>query len=393
VLRTGSRRHRALALAPIAIALVGFFGALLTQLQAQPAGRTLPQTLSQTGLFRDLTTLTPSAGVVPYDVNVPYWMDGAVARRWIAVPGDGSSRDPRVDRIIVKPGYPWVFPTGTVFVQHVETALDARQPTVRRRLETRVLVRDNEGAVYGVSYRWNRDGTDATLDVKGGEETLTIAGADGSTRQQTWEFPSSDQCAVCHNQAANGGVLGVTYRQMNRTIRYESARFSINQVEAWNNVGMLSKSLDEPSALAIWNLARIPAAMPVRFWNVPRLGRLSAMDDSAASVEDKARSYLDANCSHCHSPGIVNADFDARSSTPLPEQRLVGTRARIPRPGLEWLIRPGHPEQSLLYARLISTDPSLRMPPFGRHSVDAAGAGLIESWIRSLPAPSSQGGQ
>src|SRR5262245_44653139 len=109
-------------------------------LQSTPA-ISLPTQLSQTGIFRDLATLTPNTGVIPYEVNAPFWSDGALKRRWMALPGDGTSTDPSKDRIIVKPGLPWAFPAGTIFVKHFDLADEAAR-NGRRRLETRVLVRD-----------------------------------------------------------------------------------------------------------------------------------------------------------------------------------------------------------------------------------------------------------
>jgi uncharacterized repeat protein (TIGR03806 family) len=350
--------------------------------------RPLPERLSQTGIFSSLSTLSPAPGVVPYDVNVPYWTDGALTRRWIILPGDGSSSDPLADRVIVKPNLPWSFPTGTVLVQHFDWADDESRPDLHRRLETRVLVRDKDGAVYGLTYRWLRDGSDATLLRSAADETLTTKRADGSTSQVAWSYPSPDQCVLCHNPAAAGGVLGVNYRQLNRTVRYPDRSRAINQVVAWNSAQMLSKSLDEPSAFDIWNLIDMPGTFRVPFWSLPRLGRLDPPGDETAPIEDRARAYLDANCSYCHAPGIVNADFDARSTTPFAEQRFVGVKARIPRLGAETLIEPGAPERSLLYLRLLTTDPTVRMPPLGRDTVDAQGARLIESWIRGMPAGS-----
>ena len=47
---------------------------------------TLPPTLADTGAFRDLASLTPNPGIVPYDINVPFWSDNARKRRWFSVP-------------------------------------------------------------------------------------------------------------------------------------------------------------------------------------------------------------------------------------------------------------------------------------------------------------------
>ena len=40
-------------------------------------GAALPPTLADTGAFADLTSLTPTAGIVPYDINLPFWSDNA----------------------------------------------------------------------------------------------------------------------------------------------------------------------------------------------------------------------------------------------------------------------------------------------------------------------------
>jgi hypothetical protein len=49
------------------------------------------------------------------------------------------------------------------------------------------------------------------------------------------------------------------------------------------------------------------------------------------------------------------------------------------------LVDPGHPENSILLARVKSNNPDLRMPPLARNAVDVAGALLLEQWIQALP--------
>lgn len=51
-----------------------------------PVGDPLPPTLSATGAFAALHTLTPHPGIVPYQVNAPFWSDGAVKTRWFSIP-------------------------------------------------------------------------------------------------------------------------------------------------------------------------------------------------------------------------------------------------------------------------------------------------------------------
>src|SRR5436305_1846052 len=46
----------------------------------------LPPTLAETGAFSDLVKLTPAAGIIPYELNVPLWSDGAQKMRWFCLP-------------------------------------------------------------------------------------------------------------------------------------------------------------------------------------------------------------------------------------------------------------------------------------------------------------------
>src|SRR5690606_26575195 len=106
--------------------------------------------LSETGAFSDLATLTPAAGVFPYDVNAPLWSDAAEKKRWIALPNDGTHDTPQ-EKIGFNPEGDWSFPAGTVFIKHFELPVDETTPSIIRRLETRFIVMPESGEPWGVT--------------------------------------------------------------------------------------------------------------------------------------------------------------------------------------------------------------------------------------------------
>jgi len=109
-----------------------------------------PRLLSETGAFKSTRDLIPAEGLIPYDLNFSFWSDGAAKARWISVPNDATHP---AARIRFAPTGEWAFPNGTVFVKHFELATNEMQPGLRRRLETRLLVREAGGSVYGVTYK------------------------------------------------------------------------------------------------------------------------------------------------------------------------------------------------------------------------------------------------
>ena len=317
---------------------------------------TLPPLLSQTGAFTDTPNMIPSGGLIPYNLIVPFWSDGAEKSRWISLPPG--------QKIKFAPTGEWIFPQGTVFVKTFELPVDETNPALKRRLETRLLVCDAAGGVYGVSYKWRADNRDADLLPTNLTETISIKTGTG-VRTQDWYYPSRQDCLTCHT--ANAGlVLGVKTRQLNRTFTYPSG-VTDNELRAWSHAGLFDTNLADADLSSFPTLARL--------------------DDATRSLTDRARSYLDANCAQCHRPKGTVAYFDARYDTPLADQNLIKGSVlideRIDNPHI---IAPKDIWRSILYMRADTLE-AFRMPPVARNTIDERGMALIKQWIESLPGP------
>jgi hypothetical protein len=105
-------------------------------------------------------------------------------------------------------------------------------------------------------------------------------------------------------------------------------------------------------------------------------------------VQDRARSYLDANCAQCHRPGGTVAYFDARYDTPLEKQELIDGPVLINQ-GIDKprVISPHDIWRSIIYMRVNTVD-DIKMPPIARETIDQKGVKLLQDWITSLPGRS-----
>ncbi|MCU0788370.1 MAG: PQQ-dependent sugar dehydrogenase, partial [Verrucomicrobia bacterium] len=208
-------------------------GRLQRLIATSATGDPPPATLKDTGVFGQLETLTPNAGVVPYELNLAFWSDNAVKRRWFSVPDTNQfitfTRDAN-----------WMFPTGTVWIKHFELELTNGVPASRHRLETRLLVKNGDG-VHGFTYRWGTSTSNALLVTEAGlDETFVIDDGGGLLRTQVWHYPSRSECLACHT-AAGGFGLGFNTPQLNRSANMGAG--IQNQVRALSEAGYFSAAV------------------------------------------------------------------------------------------------------------------------------------------------------
>ncbi|RYD72667.1 MAG: hypothetical protein EOP84_22765, partial [Verrucomicrobiaceae bacterium] len=271
-------------------------GGRLLRLTIETPTGTYPQTLSETGLFADLSDLTPSPGVLPYTVNLPFWSDHAIKSRWFALPGTAS-------KMTWSREGTWTFPAGQIWVKHFDLELTRGNPATKKRIETRLLVKNASGS-YGVSYRWNDAGTEATLVGDSGADFDLNLTVNGSPYTQRWHVPSRAECLACHTPQA-GHALSFNTRQVNLTNILNG--FAGNQLTLLHSAGYFSNTPESPNLL-------------------PRHLRPS---ESNFPVEARVRSYLAVNCAYCHQAGgtASPAALDGRPELLLAQTGLINGAA------------------------------------------------------------------
>ena len=311
-------------------------GAVSKLISAGSEPDTFPRLLSETGCFDPADPTSVAGGVIPYSVNAPLWSDGADKERFLAIP-DGA-------RIRVERDGDMTFPIGSVLIKTFYVGA--------RRVETRLLVRHDDGGWAGYTYEWNDDQTDATL-LQAGKRVAV-----GATE---WAIPSRADCMACHTAAA-GRSLGLEIAQLNGKAVYPSTNRSSNQLATLDHIDMLEGAAIDPD--------RLPA--------------LAKLADPDAPAADKARAYLHSNCSHCHRPGGPGrSDADLRWFVPLADAGVCNTEPIGGQLGIPdaRLLAPGEPERSLLAARMKTLSPAVRMPPLGTEQVHRGGVEIVEAWI------------
>lgn len=328
--------------------LCGLGGTIYKLVRSGTTGTAPPATLSATGAFSNLTTLTPNAGIVPYDPNVAFWSDYAIKSRWFCIKNTS-------DTITFNSAGNWTFPTGMVWIKHFDIETTRGSPATRRRLETRFLVKTATD-VYGLSYKWRTDQTDADLVAESGLTEVIPS----SSPSQTWRYPSRGECVTCHT-AAGGHALSFNTPQLNHTRDYGAGLQ--NQIQALSDAGYFST--------------------PVT--GVNNLPAFTAAADTTQSLEWRVRSYLAVNCVQCHQPGGASQGYwDARITTSTDLANLInGALVNNANDATNRFAVPGDASHSMLPKRQQGNGVT-RMPPLGTFERDLVNEQLVSDWIASL---------
>ena len=340
-----------------------------------------PARLSDWGVvFSDSMYLELNERVTPYTLNTPLFTDYAIKLRTVWVP-EGTRADYAEDRELD-------FPVGTIISKtfHYEKAAtwetaaydvvksdrDVRLDAQGRLdlnehvlMETRLLVRYADGW-RALPYVWNEAQDEAFLELAGDVRNVSLID-DGGTDDIVYVVPDANQCGGCHkpdHTAQAMRPLGPRAWQLNRD--FDFADGTANQLDYWVESGLLQNVPDTVPAGANW------------------------LQPGDATLEERARAYLDANCAHCHNEkgpadtSALDLDIGARvdrdfgvCKPPVAVGRGSGDRP--------YDIYPGRPDDSILVYRMEHTDPAIAMPELGRGTVHAEGTALMREWIAAMP--------
>lgn len=288
--------------------------------------------LSELNLFKgELSALDISPYAFRYELNTPLFTDYAHKERLIALP-EGTTMQFDGD------GLP-IFPDNTVIAKTFYYNIDERDLSLGRQIiETRVLIKINGEWITG-DYKWNDEQTEAVLDLNGSTIPVNWIDNNGVAQTTNYEIPSNTDCFTCHNSYDNITPIGPKLRTLNFNLN------GGNQLQNLIDNSYLSGLTDAEEVDTIVN------------W-----------EDTAAPLENRARSYFDVNCAHCHIPGgfcddlsTLNLDY----TTSLEDSNIIERKFSIS-------------------SRMGVYIPEFSMPFIGTTMIHSEGVDLIQSFLDTL---------
>ncbi|MEM7293685.1 MAG: PQQ-dependent sugar dehydrogenase, partial [Pseudomonadota bacterium] len=295
--------------------------------------------LSETGCVDPTNPQQAASGMIPYDLNVPFWSDGATKMRWMGLPNGAQ--------VTVDAQGDWHFPIGSVLMKHFSLGAEL--------VETRLFMHHDNGEWAGYSYQWNDSQTDAVLL----DNSLQV-----TVQNQTWHFPAREACTQCHTAAANR-ALGPEIQQLNREQVWPSTGRTANILTTAEAIGLLASPLTDE----VGNLPALPE-----------------IDDGTQSIADRSKAWLHSNCASCHRPGgPTPVNLDLRFSTSLNAMGICDVAPNAGDLGLSdpRIVAVGDASRSVLIERINRRD-AVAMPPLASELVDASAVQLLSDWVNAL---------
>lgn len=223
--------------------------------------------LSEYNIYRSpARELIPADGFSVYELSSQLFTDYAEKQRLISIPR-GTQLQVTDDNLPE-------FPDSTVIVKTFYYPHDKRDLSRGKRIiETRLLVK--HGPLWNAAtYVWNEDQTDAELVRSGLNTTVNWVDESGHAQVISYHVPSTLECATCHSSRGAVTPIGPKSRNLNRTVHRNGE--DVNQLDYFRRLGLLTAA--ESSMI----------------------GTVPDHRDNTIDISQRARSYLDINCAHCH---------------------------------------------------------------------------------------------
>ena len=294
----------------------------------------LPLWLSDTGIYEDLSSLTPSTAFITYVPRFELHSHGAGKSRLLHLPPNTS--------ITRETDGSWTFPVGTIAVKTF-TLDEINDRDGATSIETRIIMLRDTGWVYAV-YHWNVEGTQARKLSRNWSATRfdLIRG----TQRLSYEIPGALDCQTCHDTHPNSALLGWSPLNFDET---------------------LAKS-------SVFDTEPEPIKLPAR-----------------NEFEARAMGFLIANCGHCHHG--LNVDNENASYSLLPDRLIENTvdvETASSASGIGIRVVAGKPEESAIYLAAVDAMTSdykgdlKPMPPVGLKKWSETIALILADWIEGL---------
>ncbi|HTJ82815.1 MAG TPA: hypothetical protein VL400_13930, partial [Polyangiaceae bacterium] len=309
-----------------------------------PVLTTVPDNLSETGLYSDIATDTVAPYIRAYQPEYPLWSDGAEKARWAYLPECAGPID-TTDMDF------WSMPVGARFWKQF-----TRDGV---RIETRMIARTGPGDMdfKFAAYVWDLAGTDAVHTTDG------VVDANGTGH----DVPPESLCSGCHKKEWR--ILGFSAIQLT----HADSGIPGESMASLSAEGKLSTPL--PGGVTIPGTAEEKAAL----------------------------GYLHANCGGCHHEGgIPNISMKLKVlSTATTVQETDTWLTAVNQPTTMFLcadgthcdrVEPDDPDHSAIVQRISVRAgmtnppfPGTQMPPFATEIVDQTGVDAVRAWIQAIP--------
>lgn len=321
----------------------------------------------------DIKNQSPSLNVLPYEPASSLFTDYAHKKRFVWMP-DGSTATFNGDENVLD------LPVGAALIKtfYYDNVQNMTPVGGTRIIETRVMIRKATGWIFA-NYVWNDEQTEAVYDLDGSYTDISWKDENNVIKSANYRIPNEVQCIVCHkaNQVVNGTTvtvnvpIGIKPQNLNFNKTYGTT--TANQLTKWTQVGYLQNNFSLPT---------------VENTTVD-------YNDLTKTISQRARSYVDINCAHCHQS---NHHCDYRpmrfsfKETGAPNgvgQKNMGVCVETQDmqdfdEALSQIVNPGSIDRSMMFFRLNTTNEAYRMPLHGRTIIHQEGVDLIEDWINSL---------